>query len=130
LIFRSNSGEDTFFKNIKKVLPGHFIVFDLKSKTIRQTKYWDINFSPENKPLNYFTNGIYSILNDAVEKRMISDVPFGAYLSGGVDSGAIVSLMSKKHNSPINTFSVGFEIPCFSFAILLLVANCFLLALF
>jgi len=63
----------------------------------------------EKKDKKYFSNKLKSLLDDSVKLRLISDVPYGAYLSGGVDSGTIVSLMKKHSNQSIKTFSVGFE---------------------
>ena len=109
LTFRANTQEDTFFKKIKKIMPGHFMTYDLKTNKHKISKYWDIDYSPENRPASYFEKELERLMEDSVKIRLMSDVPFGAYLSGGVDSGTVVSLMSKHHPMPIKTFSVGFE---------------------
>lgn len=109
LIFRANSGEETFFENIFKIMPGHSAIYDLKNHKIKKLKYWDI---PENENKNSFQENLKKLkelLNDSVKKQLMSDVPYGAYLSGGIDSGVIASLMAKNAGQQIKTFSVGFE---------------------
>ena len=103
-------GKDTFYKNIYKLLPGDFMLVDQGG--IKNHKYWDLPDIDEsnmnnNKKLIYeeFTH----LLEDSVKIRMRSDVPFGAFLSGGLDSSSIVSLMSKQSAFPIETFTIGFK---------------------
>tara|TARA_B110000967_G_C18875113_1_gene557837 strand:- start:243 stop:2099 length:1857 start_codon:yes stop_codon:yes gene_type:complete len=103
-------GKDTFYKNIFKLLPGDFMLVDQGG--IKNHKYWDLPDIDEsnmnnNKKLIYeeFTH----LLEDSVKIRMRSDVPFGAFLSGGLDSSSIVSLMSKQSAFPIETFTIGFK---------------------
>lgn len=100
----------TYYKNIKKLLPGHCLI--LKDGQIREEKYWDIPQVPAEEML---TNQVQvyeefeHLLKDAVKIRMRSDVPFGAFLSGGLDSASVVSLMSGITNQPVQTFTIGFE---------------------
>ena len=109
LTFRANTQEDTFFKKIKKIMPGHYLIYDLKTNKASTKKYWDIPNYSENKSQSCLLKELKNLLDDSVNIRLMSDVPFGAYLSGGIDSGTVVSLMSKHHPNPIKTFSVGFE---------------------
>ncbi len=109
LTFRANTASETFFKNIFKLPPGHIMVYDLKSNTLVVNRYWDISFSPEKRSPAYYKHQVRTLLDDAVRCRLMSDVPFGAYLSGGVDSATIVALMKRHVSQPIKTFSVGFE---------------------
>jgi len=109
LIFRANTGEDSLLKNIKKLKPGNFLVYDLKNNKLKKKEYWDLKSQEQNKKEDFFTKKIKNLLEDSVKKRLISDVPYGAYLSGGIDSGTIVSLMSKYSSKSVQTFSVGFE---------------------
>jgi len=110
LSFRANTSEDSFFSGIKKLSPGSYLIFDLKSKKIRIKKnYWSLSFSPENSSFNYFSSKLREELERSVKNQMVSDVPYGAFLSGGVDSGTIVSLMSQFSEKPVETFSVGFD---------------------
>ncbi|RJQ32457.1 asparagine synthase (glutamine-hydrolyzing) [Candidatus Parcubacteria bacterium] len=104
------SPEDTFFKRIKKLLPGHFLVWNTCQFEIK--KYWDVKFlpNPAIRKEEYVAK-FASLFSDSVRLRMISDVPVGAYLSGGIDSNSVVAEM-KKHNMaeyPIRTFSIGFK---------------------
>jgi asparagine synthase (glutamine-hydrolysing) len=104
-------GEETIFKRISKLPPGYYLKFNLKSKSLRIEQYWDFHTSPR----SYLSNSeskklIRKLLKDSVNKRLLSDVPLGVFLSGGIDSSAVVALMRRlnKENS-IKTFSVGFE---------------------
>jgi len=98
----------TAFKGIYSLLPGEIIVF--KDGAIQNKRYWKINFQEKyDYREEELEENIINALEDAVRIRMISDVPFGAYLSGGVDSSAVVALMSKYHDRPVKTFSLGYE---------------------
>ena len=101
----------SIFNEIQKLKPGHSFVCKPFGKTpLKITQYWKIDFQPDfTKSEAYWKAAIYDCLNDAVKMRMISDVPLGAFLSGGVDSSTVVALMSKNSNSPIKTFSIGFK---------------------
>ncbi|MBL7206894.1 MAG: asparagine synthase (glutamine-hydrolyzing), partial [Candidatus Aenigmarchaeota archaeon] len=105
--FRYVPGSETIFKGIKKLLPGHFLKFFNNDTLIR--KYWDIELSERKKSEQYYSDLILKFLEDSVKMRLISDVPLGAYLSGGLDSSAIVGIMSKFSEKPVKTFSVKFE---------------------
>ncbi len=97
----------TMFKNIYKLKPGHYLT--LKEKKLTITQYWDIS-NKENTRYNEqdWVDTTKELLKDAVEKRMISDVPLGAFLSGGIDSSTVVAIMSSFSELPIKTFSIGF----------------------
>ncbi|MBS3072819.1 asparagine synthase (glutamine-hydrolyzing) [Candidatus Pacearchaeota archaeon] len=110
LSFRANTSENSFFSEIKKLLPGNYLIFDLISKKIILKKnYWALSFSQENLSFSYFSSKLKEDLERSVRQQMVSDVPYGAFLSGGVDSGTIVSLMSQFSEKPVETFSVGFN---------------------
>jgi len=95
----------TIFKNMYKLLPGHYLLF--KDKKIKIRKYWDLKFQPSNISLHDAEKQIIEKLKESVKKRMIADVPLGAFLSGGIDSSAIVALMSQLTDN-VKTFSIGF----------------------
>jgi len=108
LTFRANTGEESILKDIKKLMPGCFMIYDMKKKKLDMKKYWKIMMSEENESKEYFKKELLSLMADSVKKRLIADVPYGAYLSGGVDSGTIVSLMNNYAEGKVKTFSVGF----------------------
>lgn len=93
----------TMFLNVFKVMPGEYIV--LSRNILKREKYWNI---PEFKERNKGDkNKVDNLIDNAVEKRLMSDVPVGVFLSGGLDSSALVCYM-KRHMKDIRTFSVGF----------------------
>ena len=109
---RFTGGNRTIFKEIHKFPPGNQLKLTRNEKQF--FKYWDLNSILEKKePKSNNTDEIiYDLKNNfenAVSSHLMSDVPVGAFLSGGVDSTSIVALMSKYSNFPINTYSVGFS---------------------
>ncbi len=109
LTFRANTQEESIFSGIKKLMPGHYMIFDLKKKNLEIKKYWEYSCKEENISFNYAVGRLKELLNSSVKSRLVSDVPYGAYLSGGIDSGTIVSLMKKHAPKDVKTFSVGFN---------------------
>jgi asparagine synthase (glutamine-hydrolysing) len=105
----------TMFKGIRKLEPGHFLI--LEQGKLEVKKYWDVD--PTRGPgtllhefieqETVFKKRLYEYLSDAVKKRLISDVPLGAFLSGGIDSSIIVALMARHSNQAVKTFSIGFK---------------------
>ncbi len=100
----------TLFKGINKLPPGYLMVCDA-SGSIHQEQYWDaiVPAPVEDYPEEYYIGEIRRLLSESIEKRMMSDVPFGVFLSGGIDSSTNVALMARLMNRPVNTFSVGFK---------------------
>jgi len=104
---------NTIFENTYKLKPGHYIEYDLKNKNFEIKKYWDLkdfyestkNLDNEGKILNDLEN----ILKESFNLRMISDVPVGVFLSGGVDSSLVASMIQKNVKKPIKTFTIGFN---------------------
>ena len=97
----------TIFSKIRKLLPGHTLTW--QDGRIRINKYWDLQFIPDRgKSEDDFIRGFMDIFQESVKSHLISDVPLGAFLSGGVDSSAVVAMMSQSVLSPVNTFSIGF----------------------
>lgn len=109
LTFRYVPGAGTIFKGIQKLLPGHYMTYRLNSKKGDIQKYWDIHLKPMKKSVMAYSKEINDTLKEAIHKRLISDVPLGAFLSGGLDSSYVVGLMKELCSEPIKTFSVGFE---------------------
>ncbi len=101
--------EETIFRNIYRLKPGHYILFDLKSCSLTIKKYWDVAVSEKKESEEACIRNILGLFEDSVLKRQMSDVPLGVYLSGGIDSSAVVAMMSKLGIKDINTYSVGFQ---------------------
>lgn len=98
----------SIFRSIRKLPPGHFIIHSKQGTTMSQ--YWDLKFDPaESVSDDSFCDSILQILNESVQMRLISDVPFGAFLSGGIDSSLVVAIMSGLVTEPVQTNSVGFD---------------------
>ncbi len=102
----------TFYENIYKLEQSTYIVFSEDGKKKKKVVYWDYSgsFTTKTKDSeNESAAKILFLLEESVKRRMISDVPVGAFLSGGIDSSSIVSLMKKFHKGELHTFSVGFS---------------------
>lgn len=100
----------TFFKNIHKLRPGHYLV--ARDNHVHEYQYWDIPNIDENHMLadrQDIDEQFTSLFHDSVRLRMRSDVSYGAFLSGGLDSSSIVALMSDISDRPIETFTIGFD---------------------
>ncbi len=97
----------TIFCDIKKLEPGHCLTWHDGKQTKR--KYWDLQlYNGEARSEKYYADTLLDLLQEAVDMRMMSEVPLGAFLSGGIDSSTIVALMSGVSSSPVNTFCIGF----------------------
>lgn len=104
----------TIFKNIKSLLPAHILTCD-KNGDIETKEYWNLDFTKKtNLSFDNACTETKNLLMEATKLRMISDVPLGAFLSGGVDSSIVVGLMSQLSSQPVKTFSIGFEEADFS----------------
>ena len=99
----------TIFKNIYKLRPGHFLIYQNNEVTVSQ--YWDVVYNPQDTKQSEddYVDELHEILTDSVRSRLISDVPLGAFLSGGLDSSTIVAIMSGISNNGIKTFTINFE---------------------
>lgn len=100
----------TGFLNINKLEPGHYLVLDIKNKRLKKEKYWKPDYSEKlDLSEDDWEKSIIAKLRESVQLRMVSDVPVGAFLSGGVDSSTVVALMSQFSSKPVNTFTIGFK---------------------
>ena len=112
LTFQNIMDEKTFFEGVKMLLPGHYILMQGGNISIRQ--YWDASYKKSSKQeITDYYNGFRKIFSDAVQRHMISDVPLGAYLSGGFDSGSVTTMSAKlaatKSKKKIETFTGRFN---------------------
>ena len=109
LTFRQAIGDLTFFKGVEKLLPGHYLVY--RNGDLKVNKYYDlpINNNKEDLGFKYYMEGVHEKLEYSVKQRMMSDVPLGAYLSGGLDSSLLVAIMSNYSSSKVKTFSIGYD---------------------
>jgi len=98
----------SIFKDIHKLPPGHHLRFSDGRVTVEQ--YWDFRFETvEARSEEDYLEELRALLDEAVRLRLVSDVPLGAFLSGGVDSSAVVGYMSRHMSQPVKTFSIGFH---------------------
>jgi len=98
----------TIFKDIFKLEPGHFLT--VNANGIKKQQYWDISFKNQTlQTEEEIKHELQDVINRCTRSRMVSDVPLGAFLSGGVDSSGIVATMAKISKTPITTCSIGFD---------------------
>lgn len=110
LTFLTTPAPRTLFRDIQKIPAGHMLVVS-RDGSINLKQYWDA-LPPEQTDVRSDEEHkaeILRLLRDSIAKRMMSDVPFGVFLSGGVDSSANVALMSEQMSRPVETFTVGFQ---------------------
>jgi len=113
LAFSHAMAPDTMYRGILKLQPGHYLRHS--RGTSKTAAFWDVGDEPQTIGANEFTEDaladrIMTLLDDAVRRRMVADVPVGAFLSGGVDSSAVVAMMQRHATAPVKTFSLGFQI--------------------
>ncbi|MFQ5751120.1 MAG: asparagine synthase (glutamine-hydrolyzing) [bacterium] len=98
----------TIYKNIFKLEPGQHLICSRSGIEIKQ--YWDIKFHGNSgRSEERISNELLQVLEESVKLRMVSDVPIGAFLSGGIDSSAVVALMSRQNGKSVTTCSIGFH---------------------
>lgn len=109
LAFHYVPGEETLFRSVRKLLPGHYLLVENGRTTIRQ--YWDLHFTEDRwqKSFDETVDELNSLLAEVVRDHMIADVPVGVLLSGGLDSSAVLSLAVQGTGKKISTFTVGFD---------------------
>ncbi len=100
----------TGFKGIHKLAPAHYLILDQQTGKLTTQQYWHLDYShKESHSEADWAEQIFAKLDESVQMRMIADVPVGAFLSGGIDSSAVVGLMSRHSSTPVKTFSIGFS---------------------
>jgi asparagine synthase (glutamine-hydrolysing) len=99
----------SIFRNTFKLSPGHTLLLDGSERPIEPQRYWDVRFATEHRGSEgELSNELVVRLRTAVSKRLMSEVPLGAFLSGGVDSSAVVAMMAQVSDEPVNTCSIRF----------------------
>ena len=100
----------TIYNDVYKLSPGNNLVIDLDDQTYKVKEYWNLKpVIPSNLTYDAAVEELHDLIKDAVRIRLETDVPFGSFLSGGIDSALITSIASKISNDKIKTFSIGFE---------------------
>lgn len=109
LAFGYVSGPETFFRGIRKLAPGHTLRIEEGGEP-RIEQYWDLRMEPdaEARPMSDYVEGYRARLEEAVSTHLMSDVPLGVFLSGGLDSSAVAAITARQRQEPIQTFSVGY----------------------
>lgn len=109
LTFRQAIWDLSFFKGVEKLLPGHYLVY--QNGKVKIHKYYELPIYENKEDLgeSYYIDKVERMLKESVKQHMISDVPLGAYLSGGLDSSVLVAIMSKQSDSKVRTFSIGYN---------------------
>jgi asparagine synthase (glutamine-hydrolysing) len=115
LAFGYTSGAETMFSGIRKLMPGHWFELD-ETGNWRTGQYWDLEVTPDDGslPQKHYIDMYRQGLEQAVSSHLMSDVPLGVFLSGGVDSSAVAALTRRIRGGPVETFSVGYEEAAFS----------------
>ena len=100
--------EKSIFKNIDKLRPGHYLI--ISKDRVTEKQYWDVSFRQQSTASEEeIADGLLDVIDTCTRQRMISDVPLGAFLSGGVDSSGVVALMANNSEKPVVTCSIGFD---------------------
>lgn len=108
--FRYSILDETFFEGINNLTPGTYL--ELTENDVTEHRYWNLaDHIDQSEDLGeeFYINRVRELMISAVKYRMISDVPFGAYLSGGVDSSLVTAIMSEHTDKPLKTFTIGFD---------------------
>lgn len=105
----------TIYRNVFKLRPGHTMLFQRGKPVPAQREYWDVPFAPvavgSEKDV---CDELFARVREAVNIRLVAEVPLGAFLSGGVDSSAVVAAMAQLQDTPVNTCAIGFDVPEFN----------------
>ncbi len=117
LRYQTVQAPDTILRDVKMLLPGTFLTFRVKSNQFHQETYWSPSPKVATAPVGSYqevTREVRRLFFEAVERRLVSDVPFGAFLSGGIDSSAVVGAMAKVSDIRVDSFNISFSEDDFS----------------
>jgi asparagine synthase (glutamine-hydrolysing) len=105
----------TIYRGVFKLRPGHTLLLERGKPVPSQHEYWDIPFKPVARGSEEdLCEELFARMREAVDIRMVAEVPLGAFLSGGVDSSAVVAAMAQSQQQPVNTCAIGFDVPQFN----------------
>ena len=105
----STPAAESIVAGVHKLEPGHLLTLS-RGGRLRIRRYWDVHFEPDySHDEEYFAEGLKALLEESVELHLVSDVPVGAFLSGGLDSSSVTAIMSRLSTRPVKTFSIGFQ---------------------
>jgi asparagine synthase (glutamine-hydrolysing) len=107
LTFGHIIGEASIVQGVQRVPPAHFVI--VRDGQVTSRPYWQLRYAPEPVDEREATERVEDLLRQAVRRRLMSEVPLGAFLSGGLDSSLVVALMAEVSSRPVRTFSVGFD---------------------
>ena len=114
LKYNNTGSSETIFLNLSKLPPASFLEYDIRSNSYEIFSYWSavetaLNAKQFNENIQYDDAVLQAeiLLKNTVKKQMLSDVPIGCFLSGGIDSSTVSALMQSESNKPINTFTIG-----------------------
>ncbi len=105
----------TIYRGVYKLRPGHTLLLERGKSMPDQREYWDVPFDPVATGSEAdLCEELFARMREAVDIRLVSEVPLGAFLSGGVDSSAVVAAMAQLQSEPVNTCAIGFDVPQFN----------------
>lgn len=104
-------GEQTIFQAVRRLAPAHRLVVDFDGTLHRPERYWSLSAVPSATPRRpaEWCDALDQVIGESVGAHLVADVPFGAFLSGGMDSSAIVAQMARHQSTPVKTFTIAFE---------------------
>jgi len=107
--FLTTPPSESIIEGIRKLEPGHFLIAS-PGKDLLTERYWELRFEPDyRRPEEEFVEELRELLQESVSLHLVSDVPLGAFLSGGIDSSSVVATMARMTSRPVKTFSIGFH---------------------
>lgn len=109
LTYRYIPTPKTLYKDTCKLEPAHYLCYDIQNDTIEKKRYWSLGTATRDTNLITASRKVRQLVSEAVEQQLMSDVPVGFFLSGGMDSSVVVAA-AKDYSSQLNTYSIGFDI--------------------